>query len=683
MSNPLLETHTLPPFSRILPEHIVPAVEALISENLKALEDNLAAIDQPTWDNLIAPLEENDDRLSQAWAPIGHLYLVANNDALREQYDIAQEKLSHYHTTLGQHKGLCQAYQSIKASSDFADLTQAQQTAIDHALRSFTLSGIDLSDDKQKRYGEIKAELSKLTSQFSNNVLDATQGWHFHTEDEAVLNGIPESIIASMQATAKNKALPGYVVTLDGPIYMAVMTYADNAELRQTLYEAYNTRASDQGPTAGQWDNSDLIDRILTLRQELAQLLGFAHYGEYSLATKMADTPDQVTDFLEDLASKAKPAAQDDLKALTEWVAESYDVHQLAPWDIPYYSDKLRQAKYSVSSEVIRQYFTLPKVLDGLFSVAKNLYGIEIQEILEKDGVAVDLWHSDARYFEITKDNQKIASFYLDLFARESKRGGAWMDDCRIRRQAAQGLQLPVAFLVCNFNGPVGDQPALLTHNDVTTLFHEFGHGLHHMLTQVDVAAVSGINGVEWDAVELPSQFLENWAWQPSVLKTLSSHVETGESLSDDLIQKMLSAKNFQSGMFLVRQIEFGLFDMLVHANYGTERFSSVQATLDTVRQKVAVIQPPSFNRFQNGFSHIFAGGYSAGYYSYLWAEVLSSDAFSAFEEAGIFDATVGQRFLNELLSQGGSQSAAVLFKNFRGREPSIDALLRHSGIAA
>ena len=693
MTNPLLEAHTLPPFSRILPEHIVPAIETLISDNLKALEANLVAIEQPTWDNLIAPLEENDDRLSKAWAPVGHLYLVANNDALREQYDIAQEKLSHYHTTLGQHKELCKAYQSIKASPDFEHLTQAQQTAIHHALRSFTLSGIDLSDDKQKRYGEIKAELSKLTSQFSNNVLDATQGWHFHTEDEAVLNGIPESIIASMQATAKNKTLSGYVVTLDGPIYMAVMTYAKNAELRKTLYEAYNTRASDQGPTAGQWDNTDLIDAILILRKELAQLLGFAHYGEYSLATKMANTPKQVTDFLEDLAMKAKPAAEGDLQALTDWVAETYDVHQLEPWDIPYYSDKLRQEKYSVSSELIRQYFTLPKVLEGLFSVAKNLYGIEIQEVLEQeileqeglaqDNTAVDLWHNDARYFEITKDNQKIASFYLDLFARESKRGGAWMDDCRIRRQTANGLQVPVAFLVCNFNGPVDDQPALLTHSDVTTLFHEFGHGLHHMMTQIDVAAVSGINGVEWDAVELPSQFLENWAWQPSVLKTLSSHIETGEALSDDLIQKMLSAKNFQSGLFLVRQIEFGLFDMLVHANYGTEGFSGVQAMLDAVRQKVAVIQPPSFNRFQHGFSHIFAGGYSAGYYSYLWAEVLSSDAFSAFEEAGIFDTTVGQRFLNELLSQGGSQSAAVLFKNFRGREPSIDALLRHSGIAA
>ena len=492
------------------------------------------------------------------------------------------------------------------------------------------------------------------------------------------MSGLPESIQAAAKSAAAQKEKSGYVLTLDGPIYMAVMTYADNRELRHTMYEAYNTRASDQGPSAGKWDNAELMENILALRQELAQLLGFKHFAEFSLATKMAQSPEQVVTFLEDMASKAKPAAQQDLDELKAWVLKEFSVNELQHWDITYYSEKLRQAKYSVSSEEIRQYFTLPKVLSGLFTVANKLYGIDVQEVHDKD-----LWHSDARYFEISKDGNKIAAFYLDLFAREGKRGGAWMDDCRVRRQTESGLQLPVAFLVCNFNGPVGDKPALLTHSDVTTLFHEFGHGLHHMMTRMDVAAVSGINGVEWDAVELPSQILENWCWQPSVLKTLSAHVDTGEELPDALIEKMIAAKNFQSGLFLVRQVEFSLFDMQIHSLYGTDGFAGIQGTLDEVRKKVAVIQAPAFNRFPNAFSHIFAGGYSAGYYSYLWAEVLSADAFAAFEETAIFDPTTGQHFLDEILSQGGSQSAAVLFKNFRGREPSVDALLRHSGIAA
>lgn len=678
MSNPLLENSVLPPFSAIKPEHLVPAIDKITQDNLAELDALLEKVDEPGWNNLVAPLEDNDDRLSKAWAPVGHLNYVCNSDELRTEYEKALPILSAYSTAVGQHQGLCQAYKKIKASELFNSLSQAQKTAIEHALRSFKLSGIDLPEEQQKRYGEIKAELSKLTSQFSNNVLDATQGWFFHTEDKNDLAGLPESIVSSAAAAAKAKEKNGYVLTLDGPIYIAVMTYADNQKVRYALYEAYNTRASDQGPTAGQWDNATLMEDILGLRKELATLLGFNHYGEYSLATKMADSPAQVVAFLEDFATKAKPAAERDLQELSNWVFETFNVTELNPWDIPYYSDKLRQAKYSVSSEEIRQYFTLPKVLEGLFGVAKNLYGIAIKESTE-----VDLWHEDARYFEISKEGQPIAAFYLDVFARDSKRGGAWMDDCRIRRKTDNGLQLPVAFLVCNFNAPVDDRPALLTHNDVTTLFHEFGHGLHHMMTQIDIAAVSGISGVEWDAVELPSQFLENWAWQPDVLKTLSAHVDTGEALPDDLIQKMLAAKNFQAGMFLVRQIEFGLFDMSIHANYGKDDFPGIQATLDMVREKVAVIKPPAFNRFQNGFSHIFAGGYSAGYYSYLWAEVLSADAFAAFEETSIFDPETGQRFLNEILSKGGSQSAAVLFKNFRGREPSIEALLRHSGIAA
>ena len=677
-ANPLLEPHTLPPFSAILPQHVVPAVTALTTGNLAALEQRLQAQTAPTWANLVAAIEADGDKLSQAWAPVGHLNLVCNSPALRTAHEEALALLSPYYTALGQNKALCQAYQTLKNSPEFATLSTAQKTTIEHALRGFKLSGIDLPEHKQKRYGEIQAELSKLTSQFSNNVLDATQGWFFHTENASDLDGLPSSAIEAAKEAAAQKNKTGFVLTLDGPVYMAVMTHANNRTLRHALYEAYFTRASDQGPTAGQWDNTGLMQSILQLRQELAHLLGFKDYSELSLATKMAQSPAQVIEFLEGMAAKAKPAAQKDLAELTAWVASEFNVTDLQHWDISYYSEKLRQNKYAVSSEEIRQYFTLPKVLSGLFDVAHKLYGITVAEV-----TGVDLWHKDARYFEISKNNQKIAAFYVDLYARENKRGGAWMDDCRVRRQTPKGVQLPVAFLVCNFNAPVGNKPALLTHSDVTTLFHEFGHGLHHMMTQMDIAAVSGINGVEWDAVELPSQFLENWCWQPEVLKTLSAHIETGAPLPDDLIQKMMAAKNFQSGMFLVRQIEFALFDMQLHAQYGAANFKGVQALLDEVRQKVAVIISPAFNRFQHGFTHIFAGGYSAGYYSYLWAEVLSADAFAAFEETSIFDAATGQRFLDEILSQGGSQSAAVLFKNFRGREPSADALLRHSGITA
>lgn len=682
MSNPLLQQHTLPPFSAIKPEHIVPAIEALTQNNLAALEQRLKNLATPTWQNLVAPLEADGDKLAQAWAPVGHLNLVCNTPELRAAHEQALALLSPYYTALGQNQALCQAYQQLKDSESFADLSQAQQTAIEHALRDFKLSGIDLPKDKQQRYGDIQAELAKLASQFSNNVLDATQGWFYHTQALADLQGLPESIIAAAQSAATKKDKTGYVLTLDGPVYMAVMTYADNRELRHALYQAYGTRASDQGPTAGQWDNAELLENILTLKQELAALLGFKHYSELSLATKMAQSPEQVITFLQDMAAKAKPAAQKDLAELKAWVQSEYNVTDLQHWDISYYSEKLRQNKYAVSSEEIRQYFTLPKVITGLFDVANKLYGITVQEVSRDD-----LWHDDARYFEITKPDasgtpQKIAAFYFDLYTREGKRGGAWMDDCRVRRQTPEGLQLPVAFLVCNFNGPVGDNPALLTHSDVTTLFHEFGHGLHHMMTKVDVAAVSGINGVEWDAVELPSQFMENWCWQPSVLKSLSAHVDSGAALPDELITKMLAAKNFQSGMFLVRQVEFALFDMTLHAQYGSDNFSSVQNLLNDIRQQVSVITPPAFNRFQNSFTHIFAGGYAAGYYSYLWAEVLSADAFAAFEETSLFDAATGQRFLDEILSKGGSQSAATLFKNFRGREPSVEALLRHSGIA-
>lgn len=675
-NNPLLETHTLPPFSEINAAHIVPAVKSLTENNLDILEKQLAQCQQVSWENLLMPLEAREDALSQSWSPVSHLNLVCNTSEWRNAYEQALALLSPYYTALGQHKKLFEAYRALKESTEYDGYSRARKSAVEHALRDFTLSGIDLPAAQQKRYGDIQARLSQLGSQVSNNILDATQAWYFHTEQAEALKGLPEAIIAGAKVAAEQKNKTGYVLTLDGPIYIAVVTYADNQTLRETFYEAYCTRASDQGPNAGKWDNANLIEETLALRQELAVLLGFNNYTELSLATKMAATSHEVISFLQNIVDKAKPAAEKDLSALLAWTEKHFNKATLEPWDIPYYSEKLRQEKYDVSQEVLRQYFTLPKVLTGLFDVASKLFGIQIEE-RQKD----NLWHQDARYFEISRHGEKIAAFYMDLYAREGKRGGAWMDVCRTRRLTPHGLQLPVAYLICNFNPPLPDQVATLTHNDVTTLFHEFGHGLHHMLTKIDVAAVSGIGGVAWDAVELPSQFLENWCWQPEVLKSISSHIDSGAPLSDTLIEKMMAAKNFQSGLFLVRQIEFSLFDMRLHQDFSTDGFLGVQGTLESVRKQVAVIQPPSYNRFQNSFSHIFAGGYAAGYYSYLWAEVLSADAFSAFEEEGIFHQETGQRFLDEILSQGGSDSAANLFKRFRGRAFEVDALLRHRGI--
>ena len=675
-ANPLLETHPLPPFSIIEPSHVVEMVKQSTETNLAELERQLAELKSVSWDTLVTPIEERDDRLSKSWSPVSHLNLVQNSDALRSEYEQALALLSPYYTAIGQNKALSNAYHQLAESPAYNELSQAQKKTVQNALRDFKLSGIDLPKDKQKRYGDIQARLSQLSSEFSNNVLDAGEAWDKHIEHEEQLAGLPESIKSLASEAAKERDQTGWLIKLNGPNYMAVMTYAENRDLRHAFYEAYNTRASDQGPSAGQYDNAGLIDEILSLRQELATLLDFDNYAELSLATKMADSADQVITFLKELAAKAKPSAEADLKELKAWTKSEFNIDTLAAWDIGFYSEKLRQEKYSVSQEEIRQYFTLPKVLDGLFDVAQKLFDIEIKESTD-----VDLWHKDARFFEITKNGKKLAAFYIDLYARDKKRGGAWMDVCRTRRQTHDGLQLPVAYLVCNFSAPVGDKPALLTHNDVTTLFHEFGHGFHHMLTQIDVAAVSGISGVEWDAVELPSQFLENWAWQPEVLKNISAHVDSGDELPDELIKKMIAAKNFQSGMFLVRQMEFGLFDILIHRHFGEDSFEGVQATLDKVREEVAVFSPPGFNRFQNGFSHIFAGGYSAGYYSYLWAEVLSADAFAAFEEKGIFDPKTGQRFFDEILSRGGSRSAAENFRSFRGRDAEVEALLRHSGI--
>ena len=680
MSNPLLETHELPPFSAIQPEHVEPAISQLIDANRKHLQALLSDLQQPNWDNLVAPLEAQGDLLDQAWSPVSHLNAVCNNDALRTAYNNSLALLTEYGTEVSQNTELYNAYQQLADSEDYGRLTQAQKQAVDNALRDFRLGGVALDGEQKKRFGAIQKRLSELSTQFSNNVLDATQAWFKHFTDAEALAGLPESALAQAAQAAAQKQLSGYAVTLDFPSYLAVMMYADNRQLREEMYTAYVTRASADGKkadgsSAAQWDNSALITETLALRHELAQLLGFANYAERSLASKMAESTQQVLDFLNELAQKSRPLAERDIQELRDFAA-TQDCTDLQPWDMTYFSEKLRVEKYAISQEELRPYFPAERVITGMFDVVKRLYDIDIVQV-----AVFDSWHPDVRFYHIFKNGEKIASFYLDLFAREHKRGGAWMADCRVRRKTDTGTQLPVAFLTCNFTPPVGDTPSLLTHDEVTTLFHEFGHGLHHMLTQIDVAAVSGINGVAWDAVELPSQFLENWCWEPEAIPLISAHYQTAEPLPQALLDKMLAAKNFQSGMQMVRQLEFSLFDFRLHAEYDPANPQDPQAVLDQVRRDVAVVQAPAFNRFQNSFSHIFAGGYAAGYYSYKWAEVLSADAFSRFEEEGIFNAQTGESFLHEILQQGGSKAPMELFINFRGREPSIEALLRHSGL--
>lgn len=677
--NPLLSFTDLPPFSKIQPEQVKPAVEQAIRD-ARAVVEQVVASSEISWQTIVEQLEQGSDRLNKLWSPVSHLNSVANSPELRAAYESCLPLLSDFSTWLGQHEGLYQKYQALAQSPEFAGLTTVQQKVVSNALRDFKLSGIGLPEQKKQRYGEIQSRLSELSSTFSNNTLDATQAWFKQVTDEAELAGLPEDARIAAAEEAQSRELSGWVFTLEFPSYIAVMTYADNAALRETIYSAYCTRASDQGPTAGQFDNSAIIEETLALKHELAQLLDFNNAAEESLATKMADNPAQVLDFLTDLARRAKPQAERDLAELRAFAQSEFGVSSLNAWDISYYAEKLKQARYAVSDEQLRPYFPVTKVVPGLFTVLEKLFGIRIAA---RDGV--DVWHPDVQFYDIfAADGSLRGSFYLDLYARSKKRGGAWMDDCRGRRRLADGqLQTPVAYLTCNFNKPVGGKPALFTHDEVITLFHEFGHGLHHMLTQVDAAAVAGINGVAWDAVELPSQFLENWCWAPEALQLISGHYESGEPLPADLLQKMLAAKNFQSALFLVRQLEFALFDMRLHAEYEPALGGRVQHLLDEVRSQVSVIVPPRFNRFQHSFGHIFAGGYAAGYYSYLWAEVLSADAFSRFEEEGVFNPQTGQDFLHWILERGGSAEPMELFKGFRGREPSNEALLRHMGIAS
>ncbi|MEZ9254243.1 oligopeptidase A [Vibrio cyclitrophicus] len=680
MSNPLLTFTDLPPFSQIKPEHVKPAVEQVIEACRNKIEQVLEGNTSPSWDNLVAPIEEVDDRLGRIWSPVSHMNSVVNSDELREAYESCLPVLSEYGTWVGQHKGLFEAYKAIKASEAFSALNRAQQKTITDALRDFELSGIGLPADEQHRYGEISKRQSELGSQFSNNVLDATMGWSKQVTDVAELAGMPESALAAAQAAAQAKELEGYLLTLDIPSYLPVMTYCDNQALRKELYEAYVTRASDRGPNAGKWDNTEIITEQLKLRHEIARILGFSTYSEKSLSTKMAETPDQVLGFLNDLAVKAKPQGEREVEELRQFAEKEFGVSELNLWDIAYYSEKQKQNLFEISDEELRPYFPESNVVSGLFEVLNRVFGMSVTE---REGV--DTWHESVRFFDIFDATGTLrGSFYLDLYAREHKRGGAWMDDCRGRRITESGeLQTPVAYLTCNFNKPVGDKPALFTHDEVVTLFHEFGHGIHHMLTQVDAGAVSGINGVPWDAVELPSQFLENWCWEEEALSFISGHFETGEALPKEMLEKMLAAKNFQSAMFILRQLELGLFDFTLHTEYDPEVGARVLETLADVKSKVSVLPSLDWNRFSHSFGHIFAGGYSAGYYSYLWAEVLSADAFSAFEEEGIFNTETGNRFLNNILEMGGSEEPMELFKRFRGREPQIDAMLRHAGINA
>tara|TARA_R110000772_G_scaffold262893_1_gene382257 strand:- start:3683 stop:5725 length:2043 start_codon:yes stop_codon:yes gene_type:complete len=678
MTNPLLQPTSLPQFSKIQPEHIKPAVEQAIEQCKTKIAEVLTNNTEFTWTNLVAPIDEVDDVLGKLWSPISHMNSVVSSDKLRDAYESCLPLLSEYGTFVGQHAGLFAAYQQLSESDAFKKLNTAQQKVINNALRDFKLSGIALNEEDKKRYGEISTRLSELSSTFGNNILDATQAFSVNITDEAELAGLPESAKEAAQALAQAQEKSGWLFTLDIPSYLPVMVYCGNQALREKMYRAYVTRASEIGPSAGEYDNSPIMAELLSLRHELSNLLGFESFADKSLATKMANNTAEVLGFLEDLAVKSKAQGEQDLVEVTAFAKQNFDQSNLQAWDLPYYSEKLKQDRYAISDEELRPYFPESKVVAGLFEVVHRLFGLQISE--RKD---VDTWHKDVKFFDVLDSNQQLrGSFYLDLYARSKKRGGAWMDDCVGRRELANGdIQYPVAYLTCNFNGPVGDKPALFTHDEVVTLFHEFGHGIHHMLTQINAAGVSGINGVPWDAVELPSQFLENWCWQPEALAFISGHYQTNEPLPQDMLDKMLAAKNFQSAMQMIRQLEFSLFDFKMHAQYSPKNGDEIQQVLNQVREDYAVIKAPEFNRFQHSFGHIFGGGYAAGYYSYKWAEVLSSDAFSRFEEEGIFNQSVGHDFLTNVLEMGGSNEPSELFKAFRGREPQIDALLRHSGI--
>jgi oligopeptidase A len=683
--NPLLDFSDLPRFDAIKPEHVTPAIELLLEQSRKVVSDLEAPIQQVSWNNFVEPLEDATEKLGRAWGIVGHLNSVVDTPELRAAYNENQPKITEFWTALAQNLALFEKYKALKDSPEFSALPAARKKIVENALRDFRLGGAELPEDKKARFAEIQEKQAALTTKFSENVLDVTNDFALFVDDEAQLSGLPDDAKQAARAAAEKDGKPGFKFTLHFPSYFPILQSADNRALRETMYRANATKASELGGKP-EWDNSQNIIDILKLRDEEAKLLGYKNFAKVSLVAKMAETPEQVIHFLEDLATRARPFAEKDLTELRAFAQSELDIDQLEAWDMTYASEKLREQRYAFSEQEVKQYFPEPKVVDGLFRTVQHLFSVEIK--LD----TAPAWHKDVKFFRIEKNGQLIGQFYLDLYARTGKRGGAWMNDARGRRMLANGVQTPVAYLVCNFTEPAiidgKVKPALFTHDEVTTLFHEFGHGLHHMLTQVDELGVSGISGVEWDAVELPSQFMENFCWEWDVLQQMTAHADTGKPLPRKLFDKMTAAKNFQSGLQTLRQVEFSLFDMHLHYDHDPYGAKTVQDVLDEVRRQVAVIIPPPFNRFQHSFSHIFAGGYAAGYYSYKWAEVLSADAYSAFEEAGAAGdrarlADTGLKFQREILATGGSRPALESFKAFRGREPSIDALLRHNGMAA
>lgn len=675
-NNTLLHLADEPRFSDISTHDIRPALETAMSEARAAIAD-IKTHTPITWLNTVERLTDITERVGRIWGVVAHLNAVVDTPELRAEYNALMPEVTVFFTEIGQDIELYERFKAIKAAPEFAQLNPAQQTKLEHDLRDFVLSGAELPPEQQARFAELQTEGAQLAAQFSQNVLDATDAFALYFTDDSRLNGITEDEKAMFAAAAQAEGKTGYKIGLQMPHYLAIMKHADDRALRADIYRAYVTRASELGNP--QWDNTANISRRLQIAQEEAALLGFANYAELSLFTKMADSPAQVLAFLRDLAHQAKPFGEHDLAEVRSFAREHLGLDTLEVYDLTYASEKLREAKYAFNETEIKQYFPADKVLSGLFAQIDKLYGVNF---IEK---TVPVWHPDVRYFELEKGGALIGGVYLDLYAREGKRGGAWMNDYRGRRRFIAGnqqgqIQTPIAYLVCNFTPPVNGKPARLSHDEIVTLFHEMGHGLHHLLTRVDELGVSGINGVEWDAVELPSQFMENFCWEYDVLAGMSAHEHTGEALPRALFDKMLAAKNFQVGLFLARQIEFGLFDMLIYSH--PEAHSHWAQTLNDVRAEVAVIQQPDYNRFANSFGHIFAGGYAAGYYSYAWAEVLSADAYAAFEESEDVRVT-GAHFWNEILAQGGSRSAMESFKAFRGREPKVDALLRHLGLQA
>jgi len=678
-TNPLLDFSDLPRFDLIQPEHVKPAIETLLADG-RALIERLTADTTPaTWADFGGALSDGLEPFGRAWGIVGHLHSVNDVPAWRDAYNEMLPEVSRFYAELGQNLKLFEKYKALRGSAEYAGLSREQMKIVDNEVRDFRLSGAELPEDQKPRFQAIMEELSQLSAKFAENLLDATNAFAEVITDKALLAGLPDDALEAAKTAAEKAGVTGWRFSLQAPSYGPVMQYAENRDLRARMYRAYATRAAEfaDGSSKPEWDNTPVIQRMLELRLEDSKMLGFNNFAEVSLVPKMAETPAQVLAFLRELAAKAKPFAAKDIAELRAFAKDELGIADFQPWDAAYVSEKLLQKRYAFSEQEVKQYFTEPKVLGGLFKVIESLFNVKVK------ADKAPVWHEDVKFFRLESPaGELVGQFYLDLYARETKRGGAWMDEARSRRRVVNGIQKPIAYLNCNFARPVGGKPATFTHDEVTTLFHETGHGLHHLLTRGEELGVSGIHGVEWDAVELPSQFMENYCWEWSVLQGMTAHVDTGATLPRELFDKMLAAKNFQSGMMAVRQIEFSLFDMLIHSNFDPAGSKSVMDLLNDVRREVAVLIPPAWHRFPNSFSHIFGGGYGAGYFSYKWAEVLSADAYAAFEEAGNpFDATVGQRFLDEILSVGGSRPALESFKAFRGREPSVDALLRHSGM--